>query len=236
MSNITWNGEKLENYGIIIEKIPPLKKAKTRFKTYTIPGRDGILWVNENTLEPITLSLECHFNENVGDTDMYNTLLKNEGRLSLDGVRYYDAFISNNIDYDKVQNFRKFLLTFTMNPVAHEFEERTFTFDPQVETNVLTLSDYEYTNYPIIEIDGRGELIITIEHSDGTGELFTILADGNGAYTLDCESKEITRRGVNCSNVMSGIFPTLKPTDNSIRVSQIGTLTSLNIKYHRAFY
>ena len=37
MSSIKWNGDKLENFGVIVEKIPPFLKAKKRFKTYTIP-------------------------------------------------------------------------------------------------------------------------------------------------------------------------------------------------------
>ena len=31
MSSIKWNGNKLEDYGVIIEKIPPLLKAKKRY-------------------------------------------------------------------------------------------------------------------------------------------------------------------------------------------------------------
>lgn len=236
MSSIKWNGDKLEDYGVIVEKIPPFLKAKKRFKTYTIPGRDGILWVNENTLEPITLSLECHYNEDVADRDTLNKIFNTDGRLTLDGIRYYDGFISNNIDYEKVQNFRKFLLTFTLNPVAHEFAETTFTYDSTAQSNQILFDNYEYTTYPIIEINGTGQLIVSIEHDSNTNELFTIMADGNGAYILDCEAKEIVRNNVNCSNVMSGVFPKLMATINNIYVSGTGTLTSLVIKYHRSFY
>ena len=236
MSSIKWNGDKLEDYGVIVEKIPPFLKAKKRFKTYTIPGRDGILWVNENTLEPITLSLECHFNEDVADRDLLNKVFNTDGRLTLDGIRYYDGFINNNIDYEKVQNFRKFLLSFTLNPVAHEIAETTFTYDSTSQSNQILFDNYEYTTYPIIEINGTGQLIVSIEHDVNVNESFTIMADGNGAYKLDCEAKEIVRNNVNCSNVMSGEFPILRPTINDIYVSGTGTLTSLVIKYHKAFY
>ena len=236
MSSIKWNGDKLEDFGVIVEKIPPFLKAKKRFKTYTIPGRDGILWVNENTLEPITLSLECHFNEDVANRDLLNKVFNTDGRLTLDGIRYYDGFINNNIDYEKVQNFRKFLLSFTLNPVAHEIAETTFTYDSTAQSNQILFDNYEYTTYPIIEIDGTGQLIVSIEHDVNVNESFTIMADGNGAYTLDCGAKEIVRNNVNCSNVMSGEFPVLRPTINDIYVSGTGTLTSLTIKYHRAFY
>ncbi len=235
MSSIKWNGDKLENFGVIVERIPPFLKAQKRFKTYTIPGRDGILWVNENTLEPITLTLECHYNEDVADRDLLNKVFNTDGRLTLDGIRYYDGFISNNIDYDKVANFRKFLLTFTLNPVAHEIAETTFTYDSTAQSNQILFDNYEYITYPIIEIDGTGQLIVSIEHDVNVNESFTIMADGNGAYKLDCGAKEITRNNVNCSNIMSGEFPVLRPTINDIYVSGTGTLTSLTIKYHRAF-
>lgn len=236
MSSIKWNGNKLEDFGVIVEKIPPFLKAKKRFKTYTIPGRDGILWVDENTLEPITLQLECHYNEDVADRDTLNKIFNTDGRLTLDGIRYYDGFINNNIDYDKVQNFRKFLLNFTLNPVAHEIAETTFTYDSTAQSNQILFDNNEYTTYPIIEINGTGQLIVVVEHETNISESFTIMADGNGAYKLDCEAKEIVRNNVNCSNIMSGVFPVLRPTINDIYVSGTGTLTSLTIKYHRAFY
>lgn len=236
MSNITWNGERLEDFGVIIENIPPLQKAKSRHKTYTIPGRDGILWINEETLEPLTLTLECHYDEDIVNRDLLAKIFQNDGRLSLDGVRYYDGFINNNISYDKVSYFRKFMLNFTLNPVAHEIAETTFTYDSTAQTNNIIFDNYEYTTYPNITINGTGQLIVSVEHETNVNESFTIMADGNGAYSLNCGAKTITRNGVNCSNVMSGVFPKLTPTINTIRVSGTGTLTSLVFSFHKAYY
>lgn len=236
MSNITWNGDRFEDLGVIIEKIPPLQKAKSRHKTYTIPGRDGILWINEETLEPLTLTLECHYDEDIVNRDLLAKAFQNDGRLSLDGVRYYEGFINNNISYDKVSNFRKFLLNFTLNPVAHEIAETTYTYNSTLQTNVIVFDNYEYTTYPTITINGTGQLIVSVEHESNVNETFTIMADGNGAYTLNCGAKIISRNGVNCSNVMSGVFPKLTATTNTIRVSGTGTLTSLVFSFHKSYY
>ena len=59
MNSIKWNGTLLFNKGIIVEKIPPITKAKKRITQYTIPGRNGVLHVDDGTYEPFSLSLEC---------------------------------------------------------------------------------------------------------------------------------------------------------------------------------
>ena len=47
------------------------------------------------------------------------------------------------------------------------------------------------------------------------------------------DAKEITSGGINQSNLMSGDFPYLKPSSNTI--SYTGTITQFKIKYKKAY-
>lgn len=234
MSNISYNGTTFEEMGVKVEKIPPIIKGKQRFKQYTIPGRDGILWIDEGTYEPFTITLECHYDNDIIDTDDITKWLNNDGKLSLDGVRYYDAFINNAIEFEKVQYFRKFLISFLCNPISYEIEEEVFEFEIPGDTS-QTLNYYGNTKtWPIIEIKGSGQLIVNFA-SSYTSSGFTLNASGNDKYIIDCRAKEITQDGVNKSADMNGEFPFIPPESVLISVSGTGTLTSLKVKYHTAW-
>lgn len=235
MSNIRFNGVKLEDYGIIVEKIPPIIKSKNRIKTYTIPGRDGVLWIDDGTHEPFNLSLECHFDEDNTNINDINNIFNVSGKLSLDGIKYYDAFVNNNIEFEKVQFFRKFILSFLCNPIAHSIVESSFTYD----TSGSQQQGMEYNGnaktWPIIEINGTGQLIVAFNYTNHSSIGFTLNANGNGKYVVDCEAKEITQNNINKSADMNGEFPSLFGDDVYISVSGTGTLTSLVVKYHSAY-
>ena len=235
MSNISYNGTTFEEMGVKVEKIPPIVKGKQRFKQYTIPGRDGILWIDEGTYEPFTITLECHYDNDNVDTDDITKWLNNDGKLSLDGVRYYDAFINNAIEFEKVQFFRKFLISFLCNPIAHDITETTFTYNISGDPSQSMEYDGNAKTWPIIEINGTGQIIVSFSYGTNSSIGFTLNANGNGEYKIDCEAKEITQNNVNKSADMNGEFPYILGDGVSIYVSGTGTLSSLKVKYHNAY-
>lgn len=228
MNSIKWNGTLLFNNGIIVEKIPPITKAKKRITQYTIPGRNGVLNVDNGTYEPFNLSLECHYREDNANIDYLKNWLDGYGRLSLDGVRYYEGVINNNITFDKVQNFRKFILSFMLNPIAKSIDTYTEDIDVSQATNTINVGG-NYQTYPIINIESTGTVIIRIN------EITFTLYNTDGTYKLDCSEKEIIKNNQSMSNIMSGDFPYLNPGDNEIFISGDGTITSMSIEYNEAY-
>ncbi len=228
MNSIKWNGTLLFNNGIIVEKIPPITKAKKRITQYTIPGRNGVLNVDNGTYEPFNLSLECHYREDNANIDYLKNWLDGYGRLSLDGVRYYEGVINNNITFDKVQNFRKFILSFMLNPIAKSIDSFTEDIDVSQTTNTINVGG-NYQTYPIINIESTGTVIIRIN------EITFTLYNTDGTYKLDCSEKEIIKNNQSMSNIMSGDFPYLNPGDNEIFISGDGTITSMSIEYNEAY-
>lgn len=222
--NYKWKGIAFNSMGIIIEKTPIANKPKHSYNQYTIPGRNGYLAIDNKTYDPLLLSLECHFDTNkVDDINDLRAWLDGYGELQIDDERVYTGYISNAISFEKITHFRKFIIQFTLQPLAKAVESTEID-----ALSLDTLAAETYTNtYPTITITGTGDISLSINNVG-----FTIY-DANGTYTLDCEAKVITKNGINQSSSMSGEFPYIVDGDNSI--IKTGTITALTIEYYKTF-
>lgn len=218
-----WKGESFNSKGIIIEKTPITNTPKHSYTQYTIPGKSGYLAIDNKTYEPILLSLECHLDTNIANMNEIRAWLDGYGELQVDNERVYTGFISNSISFEKIMNFRKFIIQFTLQPIA---KATTATTVNALSLNTLTADTYT-TTYPIITITGSGDISLSIN-----GIQFN-LDDANGTYVLDCDAKVITKNNINQSSIMSGNFPYIIDGDNSIVKS--GTITALTIEYYKTF-
>lgn len=221
-NNYKWNGVTFNSKGIIIEKVPVIPKANHSFVNYTIPGRSGFLVIDNKTYDPITFSLECHFKENA-NIDEIRAFLDGYGTLQVDADKVYTGYISNSIDFEKIQNFRKFIVQFMLQPIA-----KSTTLTTINSTSSTTFTSSTFTNaYPTITLTCSGNVTIALN-----GVSFT-LYNSNGTYILDCEAKVITRNGVNESGNMSGDFPFIKNGSNTLTVT--GSVTALKIEYYKTY-
>ena len=224
---VLWNGTDLSTKGIIVEKIPSITKGKKRIDTYQVEGRNGLLVVDKGTYDSFVCSLSCHFNETYSIDDI-KEFLDGYGTLSIDGVREYNAFIKNQIDFDEIERsgFRKFIIQFQCNPIAYDI---TGT-DVLITESPSTISIQQtFNTYPVIELEGTGNVEITFNNK--TFYLYDL--EANNTYILDCNAKEIYVDNVNYSNKMAGDFPYLQKGTNTI--SYTGTITKFKITYKKAY-
>lgn len=221
--NYKWKGTSFNSKGIIIEKTPIVNKPKHSYTQYTIPGRNGYLSIDNKTFEPVLLSIECHLDTNNVDMNEIRSWLDGYGELQVDNEKKYYGYISNAISFDKITHFRKFIIQFTLQPIAKALQA--------IEINGLTETSFDsdtYTiSFPTITITGTGTLTCNINNMS-----FTIY-DANGTYILDSEAKIITKNGINQSMNMSGDFPYIINGTNSIIKS--GDITGLTIEYYKTF-
>lgn len=226
---ILWNNVDIRTKGIINEKIPTITKGKKRIEVYDIEGRNGALMIDKGTYDTFIVSLSCHFNENVFDIDDIKSFLDGYGKLSIDGVREYEAVINNKIDFEEVlrSGFRKFPIQFLCNPIAHDIQPTSV----EITESPFTFTINQTANtYPTITIEGSGNVVVYINNKT------FYLYDLNSEYTyiLDCNAKEIVdQSGRNCSNQMRYDFPYLKPGENTIEYT--GTITRFEIEYKKAY-
>lgn len=228
MNNISWNETTFISKGVVIENIPTITKPKKRITTYTIPGRNGVLNVDEGTYEPISLTLNCHFQDGNANILELNNWLDGFGKLSLDGIKYYEGIINNNIPYDQITNFKKFQINFQLNPIQKKIIPTTNVIDISEATNTIEVGGTTNT-YPTITIEGEGQLIVRIN------EITLTLDNADGEYILDSEAKEIIHNNQSAMSIMSGDFPYLVPGDNEIFLSGTGTYTSMSITYNESY-
>lgn len=225
---LLWNNIELRNKGIIVEKTPTISKGKKRINTYEIEGRNGVLMLDKGTYESFVVSVECHFDTTKTNINEIKEFLDGYGTLSFDGLTEYEAMIQNQIQFDKVQNFKKFVIQFLCNPISKDIN---YT-EVQVTNNefLLYIGDATANMNPIINIVGDGELSITFNNK--TFYLYDL--DPLLTYTLDCENKEIyNSNGINCSNQMQYDFPYLISGNNIIET--MGTISSFEIKYKKSY-
>lgn len=228
MNNISWKETTFISKGVVIENIPTITKPKKRITTYTIPGRNGVLNVDEGTYEPISLTLNCHFQDGNANILELNNWLDGFGKLSLDGIKYYEGIINNNIPYEQITNFKKFQVNFLLNPIQKKIIPTTNVIDISEATNTIEVGGTANT-YPTITIEGEGQLIVRIN------EITFTLDNADGEYILDSEAKEIIHNNQSAMSIMSGDFPYLVPGDNEIFISGTGTYTSMSITYNESY-
>lgn len=228
MNNISWKETTFISKGVVIENIPTITKPKKRITTYTIPGRNGVLNVDEGTYDPISLTLNCHFQDGNANILELNNWLDGFGKLSLDGIKYYEGIINNNIPYEQITNFKKFQINFQLNPIQKKIIPTTNVIDISEATNTIEVGGTANT-YPTITIEGEGQLIVRIN------EITFTLDNADGEYILDSEAKEIIHNNQSAMSIMSGDFPYLVPGDNEIFISGTGTYTSMSITYNESY-
>ena len=221
--NYKWKGTTFNSKGIIIEKTPIVNKPNHSYTQYTIPGRSGYLSIDNKTYDPIVVSLECHLDNSKVNINEIRAWLDGYGELQLDNEKKYTGYISSAIPFTKVLNFRKFMIQFTLQPLAKAITPTTIN---ALNLNSITGDTFVNAN-PKITITGTGNITFKINNIG-----FTIY-DADGTYILDCDAKVITKNGVNQASNMSGEFPYIINGTNTL--TKTGTITALTIEYSKIF-
>lgn len=219
-----WKNEDLRDYGIIVEKIPTVSKAKKKIDIIQVEGRNGFLSIDTGAYEPFNVTLECHCTDNA-NLDEIKAFLDGYGTLSFDGSRQYTAVIDNTIPFETILPiFKKFQISFIVNPIAEDINSTTIDLTNESEFTIETYAEI----YPTLEIECSGDVSVTINNQT------FYLNDANSTYTLDCKNKVIIdSNNQNASSVMNGDFPTFKNGTNQINTT--GTITSITATYKKTY-
>lgn len=221
---ILWNGKDFKDIGVIVEYIPKISKPKKRMTQYEIPGRNGFLTIDEGSYEAFPLQIECHAKDGT-DFNEICSFFDGFGTLSLDGKKQYTAIVNNSIEFEKVQMFKRFAVSFLINPICEDMVSTIFNVENSGTSLVIndTYTDIE----PIISLTCSGDVSVTINHQT------FYLNNTNGTYILDSKLKEIVQNGFNKSYLMNGDFVVLKKGQNLIEYT--GQITQLTIEYRNTY-
>ncbi len=222
-----FNGINSIDREIIINQMPPISKPERRISKIEIPGKNGVLYQDEESYEPIVYQLACTIlNPKLIDT--IKEWLNGEGKITFSSMpdRYYQANIVNKIDYTSIaRQIYEFPLEIEVQPIAHGIIEKILNVSKKTS---LIITDSTYNIKPYIKVIGSGNITLTINNKS------IILNEIEEYIELDCELEEAYKNTENCNNKVNCTeFPELKVGENVIDF--IGNVENIQIKYREAY-
>ncbi len=209
--------------GILISAMPDIVKPGRREEEITIPGRNGVLTIDEGTYEAYTISVECgaRGTERLGEIVAW---LDGGGNLiiSTEPDKVYRAKISNAISVsDVIYLYNSFLVQFKVFP----FKYSVNNFGDNFTITAPTFIKNRGTVYsqPTVTVYGTGDITLTINAT------YYGLLGVEESITIDSEMMEVYTGTTNANNKFSAMdFPRFEAGENSI--SWTGNVTKIEIE------
>lgn len=210
--------------GLLISTLPPITKPKIRTQTEEIDGRDGDIVTKLGYSaydKEISIGLYGNF-----DIDEIIAYFNNEGTIifSNEPDKYYKYQILDQIDYEKLINFKTATVKMHVQPFKYPVTEATITISG--ETTVANAGNI-YSK-PVINITGSGDIEVTLNGIQifdiDLGETETdITIDTTNMEAYDPNTTELMNRQV------TGDYSLFKlpAGDNTISIS--GSVASATI-------
>ena len=217
-----YNGkDSYEDFGVIINKLPPSVVPENDIEEFEIQGRDGNLTIDYKTKKSYILPLECTIMDKSRIEEVKTWLMNTASDLvfSWDSDYKYQARIINKIDISQsLKTFGEFPLLFKVQP-----------YKLSIGDGLITLTEATGTIYngtgnislPIIKVFGSGNVSVTINSQ--TVNLTNIV----DYVTMDSNLEDALKDLVYKNSDMSGEFLTLENGNNTI--SWAGTVSKLEI-------
>lgn len=230
----TFGAQSAADFNMRVEKYPAIKGAVRRYKTVTVPGRNGNLHIDEGVYEPYTQPYECYFHdESKLSPEVAHAIkawLLGDGGLqrltdAYDSTHYHMAFFSGPLDVEnRLNKYGKCVVNFEFQPQAYLLSgDEAITFS---EAGTIT-NPTPFEAEPIIHVYGTGSGSVSVN-----GVTIQIL-EITDVLTLDCEMQNAYRQVAdgateNKNGVISApTFPTLAPGENGVQFT--GGITSVEI-------
>lgn len=215
---IKFKGVHASTHSVIVNKLPPFKRATQRINTIKINGRDGVITQKlgyDGYLLPVIITLM-----DVSKINDVIAWLSGEGQLITDEdtTKYVNACVYNEVSYEKLVTLKEAKVEFLVkDPFRYLVTESNTTLtSPGNVTNNGT-----YFSQPLIKLTGSGLVTVSIN-----GRQFTYNFDTPYVY-IDSQSQEAYHSTVSKNRKLGGDFPFLDVGVNAI--SWTGTVTEMVI-------
>lgn len=215
---IIYNGSSAADHGVFLPEYPEISQPEKRYETYTIPGRDGALISNDDSVGNITVNcifsiLDKLFVERIRDIKHW---LRGTGKLSFSDSLdlFYEVLV---IDYGELERelrrYGQFSVSFTCYP--YEF----LTNGQKVFSN-LAYNPYDLCK-PIYKITGEGNYTLTVNGK-------TIAANVGQNLTIDSRNMIAYREdGTLMNTSITGKYEDLWIPHGNVNISISGGTLSI---------
>ena len=208
-----FRGKNSLDMGVIVTSMPDVYKPKRRVSTEEIPGRNGVLHVDDGTYENYSKVVECAVVKRA-NLDSICAWLDGSGEaiFSTEPDKVYRVRVDNQISIGKMlQYFQKFQVTFDTFPFKYSVNAAD-DFVVLTKPSLLRNRGTVYAE-PKIKIYGTGSVVLAIN-----GKEYQL--DGlNGSVVLESEMMEVLEgAGVTYtpSDLGNDLFPRLEVGNNEI--------------------
>lgn len=220
---ITFKNKKSDSLGIVFSEQPTIPTGKERTQFLTVVGRDGKLTVEDDSLEPIQITLEGHAECTRDELINY---FRGEGNLIFDVLpdRYYEArnVEGVNITYPLGDTrVLKFLVALELEPYSRPLNNPLVTLEKisLIENNTNMIAK------PYLKITGNGT--ITLKRNSVQ---FLEIKNVVGYVEINGEMDFISKGTVSMERNAIGEVLTLKEGQNHLEVT--GDVTKVEIRYN----
>ncbi len=228
MSYVTINGVSSKTKaGLLIQSLPPITKPEMRVNVETIDGRDGDLIIPLGYAaydRTVSIGLYGSF-----DIDAISAFFSGSGTVifSNEPERVYKFAITQQIDYEKLVNFRTAQVVFHCQPYKYSATESAVTkssFPATITNGGNTIAK------PTLEVYGTGDIGISLN----SNQIFEIAMGTEGNITIDTELMEACKGSVLKNRLVTGNYDAFGLVTGSNTISVTGTVTKIIFdKYSR---
>lgn len=228
VAEIIYNGKSTKEFGLRIINDVTHELSSYDIEAVAVPGRDGVLLLDNQRLKPVERAFPLRLENNVYDnsTEIAEWLGAkgwHDLELSWDEGFIYQATVINTISISEVlKQLGKLQVVFLMHPIKY-FKDNAAQF---VANGSAVLNRGNVEAKPLIELTGSGDTTITINGRK------TVLEDIQGSITLDMKKKLVYKGNLSAwDNVVrddGAVFPYLDMGNNT--VSWTGDFTMKMVK------
>lgn len=208
-----------DDFGMIINKLPPITKPKKKTETVEIDGLNGDVTI-DNGYAAYDKQVQVTFMK-FPDIDKLNSWLTGSGQLVLSNEpdKYYDTEVFGEVEIEREKSVYTATITFHVQPYKHLVNGAVFTGVNSVTVYNEGIED----SLPVIKITGSGDVEVKI---DGV-TICTVTIDDE--YIIMDSEKQDAYKGTTLKNrQMIGEFPKLKSGKTTITTT--GTVTAIEVE------
>lgn len=221
---IIWAGKSSQDFGIVVENPPAIKRPARKFTKYTVPGRNGDIveqqdaWDNYTQTYTIWAGGNDYGSAPITYSAISSWLLSPKGYQRLEDNFepdiFREAYFVGPMEADNLlTKVGRCELSFVCKPQRFlKIGEKTTRYNLASELYNPT----QFEAKPLIKVTGSGDGTVTLN-----GVTMTITGMTDYLY-IDCETMNVYRlESENMNSLVSGSFPTISPGMNTLTFTGI---------------
>lgn len=204
------------DFGIIVNQLPPITKPMKKTETVNIDGMNGDITI-DNGYAAYDKQIQVTFLKKP-DVDALNNWLSGSGKLILSNEpdKYYDAEVFGEVEIVREKTLYTAVITFHVQPYKHLIREKKAT-----GTDSVTVVNQGFAeSLPVIKITGSGDVEVKI---DGV-TIFAVNIDDEYVI-VDSERQDAYKESTLKNRQMSGEF--IKLPRGKTTITTTGTVTAI---------